>query len=296
MTKNRISLFIIIVLALILLPTSIPVLAHVDMPFWANLIYATIVLVNFGIFLVNYYYLIDKYLVAGRLLLFVGYNVALVFVGLGLQYFSALFFESFPTGTDLQVSDVVDIPVRISQAALAIVIETITIFVAVAIVLSDEWKLASFRYNDAVKGKEKLESEYQKLENKIADIEQQKKSLERKNENVLQESLSIKVDLMMTKVRFDDISFIKSDGDYIVVHTGDGKKLMTLMTMKNVEKQLPFGKFCRVHRSYIVNMDKVNGTKEKKVIVLDNQIPLSDTYKASFYELLSHKSLILKSQ
>ena len=56
MTKNRISLFIIIVLALILLPTSIPVLAHVDMPFWANLIYATIVLVNFGIFLVNLSY------------------------------------------------------------------------------------------------------------------------------------------------------------------------------------------------------------------------------------------------
>lgn len=110
------------------------------------------------------------------------------------------------------------------------------------------------------------------------------------------DSISVKVDLMMTKVPLDDILYVKADGDYIVIHKADGKTLMTLMTLKSLEKQLPFDRFCRTHRSWIVNVDKARGIRDGKILVGDAVIPLSDSCKAAFFELLSHKSIFLKAE
>ena len=101
---------------------------------------------------------------------------------------------------------------------------------------------------------------------------------------------------MMTKVPLDDILYVKADGDYIVIHKADGKTLMTLMTLKSLEKQLPFDRFCRTHRSWIVNVDKARGIRDGKILVGDAVIPLSDSCKAAFFELLSHKSILLKAE
>ena len=100
----------------------------------------------------------------------------------------------------------------------------------------------------------------------------------------------------MTKVPLDDILYVKADGDYIVIHKADGKTLMTLMTLKALEKQLPYDRFCRTHRSWIVNADKVRGIRDGKILIADTVIPLSDSCKAAFFELLSHKSIVLKAE
>ena len=97
-------------------------------------------------------------------------------------------------------------------------------------------------------------------------------------------------------VRLDDILYVKGDGDYINIFKTDGEKLMVLMTLKALEKQLPFDRFCRIHRSYLVAVDKVRGLKGGKVLIGDEQLPLSDSCKPGFFELLSHKSIVLKSQ
>ena len=89
----------------------------------------------------------------------------------------------------------------------------------------------------------------------------------------------------------DDILYIKSDGDYIVIYKSDGDRLMVLMTLKAIEKQLPIDRFCRIHRSYLVAIDKVHGLKGGKVLVGGEQLPLSDSCKPAFFELLSHKSI-----
>ena len=101
---------------------------------------------------------------------------------------------------------------------------------------------------------------------------------------------------MMTKVPLDDILYVKADGDYIVIHKADGKTLMTLMTLKSLEKQLPFDRFCRTHRSWIVNVDKARGIRDGKILVAAAVFPLSDSCKAAFFELLSHKSIFLKAE
>ena len=109
------------------------------------------------------------------------------------------------------------------------------------------------------------------------------------------EYLTVKVDLVSRRIKIADVLYIESEKDYIHINMVLGEDLMTLMTLKSVEKALPFDAFCRVHRSFIVNVDKVAGMRDKKLLLGDEEIPLSDSYKASFFELLSHKSLSLKT-
>jgi DNA-binding LytR/AlgR family response regulator len=109
------------------------------------------------------------------------------------------------------------------------------------------------------------------------------------------DSISVKIDLMKRKLLLDDILYVQSDGDYIIIHLAGGEAPMVLMTLKTLEKQLPFGRFCRIHRSYLVNLDKVEGLKGGKVYVAGEPLPLSDSCKADFFELLSHKSIVLKT-
>ena len=93
---------------------------------------------------------------------------------------------------------------------------------------------------------------------------------------------------------------VKAPGQEIV--KTDSSSLMTLMTLKSLERQLPFDRFCRVHLSWIVNVDKVSGIKSGKLLVgapsspVVVAIPLSDSCKASFFELLSHRSIVLRPE
>ena len=73
-------------------------------------------------------------------------------------------------------------------------------------------------------------------------------------------------------------------------------KGITKKTLKALEKQLPFDRFCRIHRSYMVAIDKIQGLKGGKILVGDEQLPLSDSCKPAFFELLSHKSIELRNQ
>ena len=106
---------------------------------------------------------------------------------------------------------------------------------------------------------------------------------------------SPKRNLLKRNLRLDDILYVKSDGDYIVFHLSDGQAPMVLMTLKALEKNLPFGRFCRIHRSYLVNVEKVEGLKGGKVLLAGEALPLSDSCKAAFFEILSHRSLILNN-
>jgi len=100
----------------------------------------------------------------------------------------------------------------------------------------------------------------------------------------------IKDKSQLFRVKVDDILFIEALGDYVNVFTLD-KKYTTLMTMKKLEANLPSEKFCRVHRSHIVNIDKVteiNGN-EYDLYVGKKRIPIGETYKA---ELLKRIKII----
>ena len=154
--------------------------------------------------------------------------------------------------------------------------------------MSDEWRVAAFRYNEA-------EKKNRTLARDVADLRGQVDALKRPAPEQ-QDSISVKIDLMKRRLPLDDILYVQSDGDYIVIHLSDGSAPMVLMTLKSLERQLPFDRFCRIHRSYRVNVDKVGGLKGGKVSVAGNQLPLSDSCKARFLEILSHKSLVFRAE
>jgi DNA-binding LytR/AlgR family response regulator len=62
-----------------------------------------------------------------------------------------------------------------------------------------------------------------------------------------------------------------------------GKKVMTLQSFAKIEESLPDKKFCRVHKSYIVAIDKIKSIERGVIIIADQRIPVSNTYKDIFF-------------
>ena len=290
MTRKRTILFLGILLALLLVPTVLPYLiGHLLLPFWAYLLYAFILLVNAGIYLANRLWLIDRFFIQGRVGAFSAWNLALLLAGVVLEILVLDLSGGATVGEGVTVSSVLGIGTVISQRVFVPVLGFLMVLVALAVALSDEWRLAAFKYREAQQRNERLGRDIDSLKGQVD-------ALRRREAAPAADSIAVKVDLVMTKVLLDDILYVKADGDYIVIHKADGKTLITLMTLKTLEKQLPYDRFCRTHRSWIVNADKVRGIRDGKILVADAAIPLSDSCKAAFFELLSHKSIVLRAE
>lgn len=93
-----------------------------------------------------------------------------------------------------------------------------------------------------------------------------------------EEHIFVKSNLKKRKVILNDIKWIEALGDYIKLVT-DEANIVILSTMKSFEKQLPEDKFLRIHKSYIVNLEKVEKFNSKNVEVDGRQIPLSRNKK-----------------
>ena len=285
MPRKRLTIFLCVLLVLLIVPTTLPyILGHLILPWWAFVFYAIIILVNAGIYLIQRCVLIDRFFVKGKIGIYVLLSLAVFIVGLGLQYLTHSITGRFEIEGGVTVNEYLGINAQVSQLTLMSVIQLVTTFIALAVALSDEWRLAAFRYNEAEKTNRSLERDVERLQGQVEAMRDSEPKIE---------SISVKVDLMKRQLKLDDILYVKSDGDYIVFHLSDGETPMVLMTLKALEKQLPFGQFCRIHRSYLVNADKVDGLKGGKVLVAGESLPLSDSCKAAFFELLSHKSISL---
>ena len=287
MTRKRFVLFLGILLTLLVVPTSLPyILGGLVMPWWSFALYAFIVLVYAGLYLAHRDWLVDKYLIQGRKWAFLGWSILLILFTIIVLSAVVEFSGLIPMEGGVSVSEYLGIGVMISQRVLIAILSIFTVLLALAVALSDEWRRAAFKYNEAEKNRRALAQDVDALKEQVDAI--------RRSETT-PDSITVKVDLVKTPVRLDDILYVRSDGDYIIIYKTNGEKLMVLMTLKTLEKHLPFDRFCRIHRSYLVAIDKVRGLKGGKVLVGDEQLPLSDSCKPGFFELLSHKSIDLRS-
>jgi DNA-binding LytR/AlgR family response regulator len=92
------------------------------------------------------------------------------------------------------------------------------------------------------------------------------------------EFLFIKADDKLTKIRKDDILFLESMRDYVKFVTSS-KNYMTYSTLKNMEEKLIGQTFLKVHRSYIVNLSKIDDIRGNTIYILGNQIPIGKGHK-----------------
>ena len=99
--------------------------------------------------------------------------------------------------------------------------------------------------------------------------------------------ISIKADYKVSLVKYADIIYIESVGEYVRLHLISGSSIMTLLRLKNIESALPSDRFMRVHRSYIVNLGHVAGYARGRVY-LDNEeyVPISINYRDQFREYM----------
>ena len=104
--------------------------------------------------------------------------------------------------------------------------------------------------------------------------------------------LFIKSDYKIVRINLHDIKYIEGMRDYVRFHLENGKSIMTLLSMKNISEHLPSDTFMRVHRSYFVNLNKIQ-TIERNRIIFDKDIyiPVSDQYKDKFQKFLDDNFL-----
>ncbi len=105
-----------------------------------------------------------------------------------------------------------------------------------------------------------------------------------------QDYLMIKVEYSTVKINFNDILFIKGVKDYVQIFT-ESKKFLTVSTMKNIEGKLPANDFLRVHKSYIISLKKIEKIERFRIWIKENIIPVGDTYKKKFNEVIDKLSL-----
>jgi DNA-binding LytR/AlgR family response regulator len=134
-------------------------------------------------------------------------------------------------------------------------------------------------------------NEFLKAANKARNyFETNRTSREDKDEN--KDYLFVKSEYKIVRIRLDEIIYIEGMREYVRIHLTTGKSLMPLISLRVLEEQLPSSKFMRVHRSYIVNLEKIN-TIDHSRIVFDGKvyIPVSEQYKDYFQKFINLHSL-----
>jgi two-component system LytT family response regulator len=80
------------------------------------------------------------------------------------------------------------------------------------------------------------------------------------------------------KIHFDQILYVEGLQNYISIYTQKGK-FVTLLYLKNLEENLDNASFIRVHKSYIVSIDKIEGIEGNEILIQSHRIPISRNYR-----------------
>ncbi len=98
----------------------------------------------------------------------------------------------------------------------------------------------------------------------------------------------IKVETKMVRVELDDIFYIEGLKNYVSIYTKT-QRIVTLQVMKQLEEVLPTNRFVRVHKSFIVALDKINVIERQELHIKDQIIPIGNTYLEHFNKLLEKR-------
>lgn len=135
-------------------------------------------------------------------------------------------------------------------------------FLGCAIIVSD-------KQNDAAKPATEVAAQTTFLDNQI-----------------IQNSFFVKKGSMLVKVYLENIQWIQAMDNYVIIQT-TADQFVIHSTMKDIEMKLPSSKFLRVHRSYIIPIDKINVLDENTVLIGDKTIPIGKSYKDTFMARLN---------
>jgi len=143
-----------------------------------------------------------------------------------------------------------------------------------------DYLLKPIGYNDFLKSANKVKSWFEFNPKKTDEVNSNK------------EFLFIKSEYKIVRINFDDIKYIEGMNEYIRIHLTNSKPVMTLLSMKSIEDQLPADRFMRVHRSFIVSLSKIAVIERSRIVFgTDVYIPVSEQYKDRFQHFLDKNFL-----
>ena len=143
-----------------------------------------------------------------------------------------------------------------------------------------DYLLKPIGYSDFLKAAEKAKERLGSVVKETTEIES--------DENFL----FVKSEYKILRINMADIRYIEGMREYIRIHIENQKPVMALMSMKKMEAFLPEQRFMRVHRSYIVNLEKVNTIERMRIVFDKVYIPVSEQYRATFQEFLDKNFLV----
>jgi two-component system LytT family response regulator len=106
----------------------------------------------------------------------------------------------------------------------------------------------------------------------------------------LSDFIFVKTEHKIQKVYLNDILFIEGLKDYISIFT-PGERIITLQNMKKMEDALPEKHFIRVHKSYIVSINKIDSIERSRIFIGEKVIPVGDTYRDEFFKIVDGKNI-----
>lgn len=101
------------------------------------------------------------------------------------------------------------------------------------------------------------------------------------------EFIFVKSEYENLKIDIKKIKHIQGLKDYLKIHSEDSKPILTLMSFKEMQAKLPENTFVRVHRSFVVNVNKISSIQKNRIIIKDERIPIGESYKSMVYSRLN---------
>jgi DNA-binding LytR/AlgR family response regulator len=142
--------------------------------------------------------------------------------------------------------------------------------------------LKPFNYTEFLKATEKAKNWFQLV------------NISAKTENE-EAYMLVKSGYKSMQIKLNEILYIQGLKDYVKIYIEElSSPILTLMTMKNLETDLPQDKFMRVHRSFIVALDKIRSIEKGMIKIKDKIIPISDSYRANFQEYVNNNNFKIK--
>lgn len=138
-----------------------------------------------------------------------------------------------------------------------------------------DYLLKPISFTDFLKSANKVNERYFQQNSSLPEIQQNR------------DYLFIKSEYRIIRINFKDIKYIESKREYVKIFLEGSEPITTLMSIKKLEETLPGNMFMRVHRSFIVNLDKIT-VVERNRIIFDNKvyIPISENYGEKFQEYM----------
>jgi DNA-binding LytR/AlgR family response regulator len=111
------------------------------------------------------------------------------------------------------------------------------------------------------------------------------------NNQTAEQYIYIRADYSLNKIKIDDIELIEGLDDYLKIHIKNSKNIVARITMKGILEKLPASKYMRVHRSFIVPLNKITSVRKKIIYLNQIEVPIGHSYEDDFMNSIKQLNL-----